>query len=59
MLIGELERRRRIGEAGRKTVEQQYAYRVTIPELLRVLSQVMGGGKVLVASRSEIPREDP
>lgn len=59
MLIGDPERRRRIGESGRKTVEQQYAYRVTISELLRVLSRVIGGGKVLVASRPEIPREDP
>ena len=59
MLTGDPERRRRRGESERKTVEQHYAYRVTIPELLRALSQVMGGAKLLVASRPEIPREDP
>lgn len=59
MLIGDPERRRRIGESGRKTVEQQYSYGATIPELLRVFSQVMAGPKVLLTSKPGIAREDP
>ena len=59
MLIRDPGRRRRIGERGRKTVEQQYSYRATIPELLRVFSQVMGGAKVLLTSRPGMAREDP
>lgn len=59
MLIKHPERRRRIGESGRKTVEQQYSYRATIPELLRVFSEVMGRRSTLVAPRRGIAREEP
>lgn len=59
MLIKNPERRRRIGESGRKTVEQQYSYRATIPELLRVFSEVMGRGSTLVAPRRGTAREEP
>lgn len=59
MLIKNPERRQRIGESGRKTVERQYSYRATIPELLRVFSEVMGRASTLVAPRPGIAREEP
>lgn len=49
MLIGHPERRRRIGESGRKTVEQRYSYQTTVPEMLRVFSEAMGCASALVA----------
>lgn len=59
MLIEDPERRRRIGESGRKTVEQRYSYQATIPELLRVFSEVMGRASTLVAPRRGTAREEP
>ncbi len=59
MLIEDPERRRRIGESGRKMVEQRYSYQATIPELLRVFSQAMGCANTLLAPRTEVVREDP
>ena len=58
-LIGDPERRRRIGESRRQTVEQRYSYQATIPELLRVFSQAMGSANILQAQRTGMAREDP
>lgn len=59
MLIKNPERRQRIGESGRKTVERQYSYRATMPELLRVFSEVMGRGSTLVAPKPGEAQEEP
>lgn len=59
MLIKNPERRQRIGESGRKTVERQYSYRATMPELLRVFSKVMGRPSTLVAPKPGETQEEP